>query len=177
MIVDGMTDMLALAAAHANFSGYLKPHGRKVHRQGIHGTLRYTGMTPLPGRAQPLRHLRHTEVNIRDPIDRLQRISRARGNTGKVLTQETGRLVGENHGSPVAGMTDNRARIAGFDAVAAFCTAIQKYRFLHRSRRPKPIRPQPRRRRLRRGIGLPGKLLRRLGDRQHRVLQEIPPAV
>ncbi|MEY4527667.1 MAG: hypothetical protein RL768_1386 [Nitrospirota bacterium] len=167
MIIDGMTDMFALAAAHTNLGRYLKPHGRKVHCQGIHGTLRHAGMAPLPGRAQSLRHLRHAEVNLRDPINRLQRVSRTRGNTGEVVTEETGRLVRENHRSPVAGMTHNRARIAGFDAVAAFGTAIQEYRFIHGARRPQPIRPQPRSGRLRDGIGLPGKLLRRLGDRQH----------
>jgi hypothetical protein len=134
-------------------------------------------MTPLPGRTQPLRHHRHAESNILHPVDRPQCVSRTGGNAGKIVTQETGRLVGKNHRGPVTGVTDNRARIAGLDTVAAFRAAIQKHDFIYGPRRPKPIRPQDRSRRLRQSIDVFRKLLRRLGDGHHGVLQEIPPAI
>lgn len=177
VIIDGMADMFALATADTSLSEYLKAQGRKIHRQGIHWALRDAGMTPLPGRAQSLRHLRHTESNIRHPVNRPQRVSRTGGNAGKIVTQKAGRLVCKNHRGAVTGMTNNRARIAGLDTVATFRATIQKHDFFYGPRRPKPIRPQYRSRRLRHSIDVLGKLLCRLGDGHHGVFQKIPPAI
>ena len=134
-------------------------------------------MTPLPGRTQTLRYLSHPESNIRHPIDRPQCVSRTSSNTGQIVAQETGRLVGKNHRGTVAGMTNYRTRIAGLDAVAAFRAAIQKQRLFYGPGRPKPIRPQDRSWRLRHSIDMLGKLLCRLSDGHHGVFQKVPPAI
>jgi hypothetical protein len=134
-------------------------------------------MAALSCRAESLRNDGNAHANIADAIDRQQRVRCAGSDAGEVFAQQTGRLIGENNRETITRMRDNRARGTGLDAVTAFCTALQKERFIDSAGRPQPIGAERRRGLRWSGISVFGKFLRRSGDRENRVLEEIAPSI
>lgn len=87
-------------------------------------------------------------------------------------------MIRKKNRGTVLRMCDDRAGWTGRDAIIAPCTPFKKQLFSHRTRRTQPINTRRCRRRLRREtIGLFDELMRGSDRRDHRIFQEIPPAI
>lgn len=59
----------------------------KIHREGLNGTFRHTGVTTLAGRTDTVRHRRHPHPHVKTVGNRQERLSRTGGDTGKIVAQ------------------------------------------------------------------------------------------
>lgn len=134
-------------------------------------------MAALSRRAEPVRNGCNAHAHGADPIDRRQRVRRTGRDTGKIFAQQTGGLIGEQNRQTIARMRDKRARRTSLDAITAFRTALQKKPFFDGPGRPQPIGAERRQRLRWSGIGLFGKFLRRFGDGENGIPEEIAPAI
>lgn len=177
MIIHRFAHLLADSAPDATLGHNLQLQRLHIHRERIRRTFGDASMTPLPRSAEPMRNGRHPHADAVDCIHLQQRLRCAGGDAGKIFAQDTRRLIGENDRRAVLHMTHERARFAGLDTVAAFCTAVEEERFIDGARRPQPIRSAWKYRGHRHRILLFGKFLRGFGNREDRILEKIAPAV
>lgn len=149
----------------------------KIHRQGINRALRYAGVASLPRRTNTMRHRGDAHPHFDNISHRQERIRRTCGNTGKILTELAGDLIGENHRSSVREIAYDRPRRTGLDAITAACAAFEEGRFVDGTRRAQPVCPHGGCRLFARRILMDSKFPRRLGHRDHRIFQEITTPV
>jgi hypothetical protein len=135
-------------------------------------------MAPLPCCADSVRDDRETHSYLCSSFDREQRLGGTGRNTGRILAEETGHLICENHRGPVQGMERNRSIRADLGTVAALCASLQKQRLVSSTGGTQPIRPQGRCSRLFRDDHLLfGEFLCGFGNGYDGILKEIATSV
>src|SRR5262245_27935973 len=175
--MDRPANVFAHPASYTTLCRHHKLLCIEIHRQGVGGAFRHTGMTPLSCRAEPMIDHRRAHSDIVPSGDRQQGISCTGRNTRHIVAEMAGNLVGENHRRPVLLMKDYRSMRTGFDTVVALRTAFKKERLRDGTWRTQPICPQCGRRLVRNRLRMTGVFLRRLRNREDGILEKIAPPV
>jgi len=135
-------------------------------------------MATLAGRAESIRNRRDSHSDLVDPLDRKERFCPTGCNARKILTEQAGRLIGENNGCPVLRMGHDRAWWTSRDTIIALRTTFKKERFVHCARGTQPVQTNRRRWRLRwNTVRLFDEFARGFEGRNNRVFQELSPAI
>lgn len=178
MIIDGLTDHFTHSTADTDFFHHRQMQGRKIRLKGTCRTLRHTGMATLAGRAESLRNRRDPHSDVVNPLDRKERFRSTGGNARQVLTEQTGRLIGEENGSPILRMGRDRTRRTSRDTIIALRTTLKKEIVSDCTRRTQPVHTNwKRRRRCWKTIRLLDEFVRGSDGRNNGIFQEIPPTV
>src|SRR4051812_15402690 len=131
-------------------------------------------MAPLPCRADTVRHDCEAHSYLLGPFDREQRFGRASRNARHVFTEIAWHLICKNYRRSVRWMERNRPVRTDLGTVTALSASLQKQSLVSRAWRAKPIGSHRRWSRLFRCAMLVLRiLLRRSGDRNHRVFEEV----
>lgn len=176
-VIDGLTNLLTHTTSNTAILLHVKTERMKVHRQCLDGTLRYAGVAPLACRTNSMGHRRNAHPHLNRIRNRQKRVCCAGGNTGKILTELAGHLIGKNHRSSVRKITHDSPRWTGLDAIAAARAALKEGGFIDGAGRAQPIRTDGSCRLFSRGILMDSKFPRRLGHRDHGIFQEITTPV
>lgn len=134
-------------------------------------------MTSLPCGADAMRDDSEAHSYLIWTADRDQRLRPARRDAGDIVAEITWCLICKNDRRAILLVKDDRSVRAGRGAIAALRASFQKQRLGNSTGRTQPICPQQRSRSFRHNFLLFGKLLRRLGNGDDRVLEEIAPAI
>ncbi len=149
----------------------------KIHREGLNGTFRHTGVATLAGRTDTVRHCRHPHPHVKTIGHRQERLGRTGGNTGKIVAQFACDLVRKNDRRTVRHIAHDRPRRAGFNAIAATRAPLEKHRLIHSPRRTQPVCSPGRGRLLARRVLMSRELPCGLRHRHDRVFEKITAPV
>ncbi len=177
VIVHRLAHHLANSAPNARFRYNHQLHRLKIHLQRMPRTFGDTGMAALSCGTEPMGDHRRTHPHIGHTADGLQSPCRAGCNTGQVLAQQARRTVREEHRRPVLFVEADRTRWTGFDAIAAYCAALQKDRLRNSAGRAQPIDANRCRSRWSNCIGLFGKFECSLRHRAGRIRDELASSI
>lgn len=135
-------------------------------------------MAPLPCRADSVRYNRETHSYLPASFDGEQRLGGTGRNAGHILAEIARHLIRKNHRCPVLRMECNRPIRTDLGAVAALCASLQKQCLVGGTGRTQPIRPHRWWGRLfRHDLMLFGKFLRRFGNGNDRILEEVATSI
>lgn len=134
-------------------------------------------MTPLPRRAEPVRHGRESHPYMLGPLDRKQRIGGTGSDARKILAKVAGNLVGKDDRRGIHLMENDRSVRTGLHAIIAFGAAVEEQSFLDRAGRPEPVFSDNRRLFLRLSLSMLRKFLCSSSDGEHRIFEKVAPAV
>ena len=149
----------------------------KIHREGLNGALRHTGVTTLACRTDTVRHRRHPHPHVKTVGNRQERLSRTGGDTGKIVAQFARDLIRENDRRPVRHIAHDRSRRTDFNAIATARAPFKKHGLIDSTRRTQPVCSHRRGRLLAGRILMSGKFPRRLRHRHDGIFQEITTPV
>lgn len=121
-------------------------------------------MAALAGRTEPMRNHREPHANILHPLHGGERLRAAGGDTGEIIAEVAGYLIGEDDRRAVAPIECDGSVGTGLGAIRAARAALEKESFFDRARRTEPVRSRRRRDWFTWSLFLCGELARRLGD-------------
>ena len=134
-------------------------------------------MTSLPCGADAMRDDSEAHSYLIWTADRDQRLRPARRDAGDIVAEIARCLICKNDRCAILLVKDDRSVRTSLGAIAALCASFQKQRLVNSTGRTQPICPHQRSRSFRHDLLMLGKFLRRLGDRDDRVLEKVAAAV